>query len=145
MNQATGMVRQGGKIMARADPAPFVCRKVTTHATGSPWHLAFVTSPTTTGTATAYLIPHFFEDGIAEQYEVVLGAAYPDGGLPPGQTYHAAGPTEGGWPVVAVRDSKDSCDRFVSETLMPTLSQVSGGFSGLPQQRSSEIVNLVTA
>ena len=80
----------------------------------------------------AYLITQFFEGGTAEQYEVVLGAAHPGGALPPGQTYHAAGPTEGGWLVVAVWNSKDAYDRFLSETLMPTLSQVSGGFSGPP-------------
>jgi hypothetical protein len=80
----------------------------------------------------AYLITHFFEGGTAEQHEVVLGAAHPGGALPPGQTYHAAGPTEGGWLLVAVWNSKDAYDRFLSETLMPTLSQVSGGFSGPP-------------
>jgi hypothetical protein len=41
---------------------------------------------------------------------------HPAGGLPPGQTYHAAGPTEGGWLIAAVWDSKDSFDRFLSET-----------------------------
>ena len=45
---------------------------------------------------------------------------------------------------MAVWDSKDSCDRFLSESLMPARSQVSDGFSGPPQERSAEIVNLVT-
>ena len=61
------------------------------------------------------------------------------------KNYHPAGPTEGGWLVVAVWDTKDFYDRFLSETLMPTISQVSGGFSGPPQERKAEIVNLVTA
>jgi hypothetical protein len=93
----------------------------------------------------AYLITHFFEGGTADQYQVVLGAAHPNGGLPAGQIYHVSGPTEGGWLVVAVWDSKEAYDRFMSETLMPTLSKVSGGFSGHPQERSAEVVNLVSA
>lgn len=93
----------------------------------------------------AYLITHFFEGGTAEQYEVVIGAAHPAGGLPAGQLYHAAGPTEGGWLVVAVWDSKETFDRFLSETLLPTLSQVSGGFAGPPLERAAETVNIMTA
>ncbi len=93
----------------------------------------------------AYVITHFFEGGTAEQYEVVVGAAHPAGALPAGQTYHVAGPTEGGWLVVAVWNSKDAYERFLNETLMPTLAGVSGGFSGPPQERTAEISNLVTA
>ena len=93
----------------------------------------------------AYLITHFYEGGTAEQYQAVLDAAHPADGLPPGQIYHAAGPTEGGWLIAAVWDSKDAFDRFLSETLMPALSNVSGGFSGPPQERSAEVANLVKA
>jgi hypothetical protein len=92
----------------------------------------------------AYLITHFFEGGTKDQYDVVVGAAHPAGALPPGQTYHAAGPTDGGWLVVAVWDSKDSCDRFMHESLMPALASTSGGFSSPPQERAAEVVNLVT-
>jgi hypothetical protein len=88
----------------------------------------------TTEDSTAYLVTHFFEGGAEEQYQVVVGATHPGGFLPAGQTYHAAGPTEGGWLVLAVWDSKDACDRFVNETLMPTLTSVSGGFSGPPRK-----------
>jgi hypothetical protein len=93
----------------------------------------------------AYLITHFYEGGTKEQYEAVVAAAHPEGGLPPGQTYHAAGPTEGGWLIAAVWDSKGACDKFVSETLMPALQNTSGGFSGPPQQRNAEVANLLTA
>ena len=44
-----------------------------------------------------FLITHFYQGGTAEQYRAVLDAAHPDGALPPGQLYHAAGPTDGGW------------------------------------------------
>ncbi len=93
----------------------------------------------------AYLITHFYEGGTKEQYESVLAAAHPAGGLPPGQTYHAAGPTEGGWLIAAVWDSKGSFESFLSETLLPALQKTSGGFAGPPQQRSAEVANLVTA
>jgi hypothetical protein len=93
----------------------------------------------------AYVVTHFFEGGTKEQYEVVVDAAHPGGALPAGQTYHVAGPTEGGWLVVSVWDSKDECDRFVRETLMPTLTSVQGGLSGPPQERTAEVANLVTS
>lgn len=93
----------------------------------------------------AYLITHFYEGGTKEQYEAVVAAAHPEGGLPPGQTYHAAGPTEGGWLVAAVWDSKGSCEKFVSETLLPALQNTSGGFAGPPQERNAEVANLLTA
>ena len=93
----------------------------------------------------AYLITHFYEGGTKEQYEAVVAAAHPDGGLPPGQALHAAGATEGGWLVAAVWDSKESCDKFVNETLHPALQNTSGGFSGPPQARNAEVANLLTA
>ncbi|MBK5287032.1 MAG: hypothetical protein JJE46_01065 [Acidimicrobiia bacterium] len=92
----------------------------------------------------AYLITHFFEGGTADQYQAVIGAAHPaDGSLPAGQTYHAAGPTEGGWLVVAVWDSREVCDSFVHDTLIPTLQKTEDGFAGPPEERSSEVANLV--
>jgi hypothetical protein len=93
----------------------------------------------------AYLTTNFFEGGTADQYRVVLGAAHPNGVLPAGQKYHFSGPTEDGWLVVAVWDSKESYDHFMSETLLPTLSQVSGGFTGIPQRRDVEDVDIASA
>jgi hypothetical protein len=93
----------------------------------------------------AYVVTHFFEGGTKDQYNAVVGVAHPGGSLPAGQSYHAAGPTDGGWLVVSVWDSKDVCDRFVSEILMPTLTSVTGGFSGPPEERAAEVANLVTA
>ena len=93
----------------------------------------------------AFLITHFYEGGTAEQYQAVLDAAHPAGGLPPGQIYHAAGPTDGGWLIVATWDSEASFDSFVSETLMPALQNTTGGFAGPPQQRTAELTNLLTA
>jgi len=93
----------------------------------------------------AYVITHFYEGGTKEQYDAVVAVAHPEGGLPAGQTYHAAGPTEGGWLIVAVWDSKASFDKFLGETLLPALQKTSGGFAGPPQERSAEVANLLTA
>ena len=93
----------------------------------------------------AFMISHFYEGGTAEQYQAVLAAAHPAGGLPPGQTYHAAGPSDGGWLIVAIWDNRASFDTFVSETLMPALQSTEGGFANPPQQHVAEVANLVTA
>jgi hypothetical protein len=88
----------------------------------------------------AYAIIHHFAGGTQAQYEAVLAAVHPDGGLPPGQVYHLAGPAEDGWTVVAVHDSRASWEQFRDGTLLPTLSAgVDGGFTGLPQEMSFEV------
>ena len=65
-----------------------------------------------------YLITHFWPGGTEQQYQATLAAVHPADGLPQGQTYHAAGPAEGGILIAAVWDSKADFDRFVSEKLM---------------------------
>ena len=69
---------------------------------------------------------------------------HPADGLPEGQLYHAAGPTEGGILIAAVWDSKESADRFMSEVLLPSMP-VEGGFTGQPEERVAEVINLQTA
>jgi len=80
--------------------------------------------------ATFGIVNHF-RGGTKEQYEAGLARVHPaDGSLPAGQTYHAAGPTDGGWTVVALWDSRESWERFRDETLMPGLQAL--GDAGLP-------------
>ena len=92
----------------------------------------------------AYLMTHFWPGATAEQYNATLAEVHPDGGLPEGQIYHAAGPTEGGMLIAAVWDSKDSADRFLAEVLIPSMP-VDGGFKGQPEERGAEVANLQTA
>ena len=92
----------------------------------------------------AYLISHHFAGGTQEQYEAILGEVHPGGKLPAGQTYHVAGPTDGGWLIAAVWNSKEDYDRFVSEKLEPALGHVSGGFSGPPEMREAQVANQVS-
>ncbi len=91
----------------------------------------------------AYLMTHFWPGGTEDQYRASLAVAHPPGGLPEGQLYHAAGPTDGGVLIAAVWDSKESADRFMSETLLPAMP-VEGGFAGQPEERVAEVMNLQT-
>lgn len=92
----------------------------------------------------AYLMSHFWPGGTEDQYRATVAAVHPPGGLPEGQVYHAAGATEGGILIAAVWDSKESADRFMSETLLPAMP-VEGGFAGQPEERVAEVSNLQTA
>ncbi len=46
--------------------------------------------------------------------------------------------------IAVLWDSKDTADRFISETLMPSMP-VDGGFAGRPEERGAEVSNLETA
>lgn len=55
----------------------------------------------------------------------------PHGGasLPEGQLYHAAGPSPGGWSIIAIHDSKETWQNFLDGVLLLTIrSQIKGGF-----------------
>ncbi|HEY3691608.1 MAG TPA: hypothetical protein VGL46_15150, partial [Pseudonocardiaceae bacterium] len=97
------------------------------------------------GTGTmAYLMTHFWPGGTEEQYQSMLAAVHPAEGLPEGQISHVAGPTDGGYLISVVWDSKDHSERFVNGTLLPELP-VDGGFAGAPEQRVAEVTHLETA
>ena len=91
----------------------------------------------------AYLLTHFWPGGTEESYRAMLAVVHPPNGLPDGQLYHAAGPTEGGFLIAAVWDSKESSDRFVRGTLMASMP-VEGGFEGKPEERAAKVSNLET-
>jgi hypothetical protein len=91
----------------------------------------------------AFLLTHFWPGGTDDQYRTMIAKVHPAGGLPDGQIYHAAGPTDGGYLIAAVWDSKESSDRFVSKVLLASLP-VAGGFEGQPEERVAEVSNLQT-
>jgi len=69
-----------------------------------------------------------------------------EGGLPEGQLFHAAGPSAGGWTIVAVHESQRSWERFRDSVLMPKMAAgIEGGFTVPPQETSFEVYNEVTA
>jgi hypothetical protein len=92
----------------------------------------------------AYGVVHFFPGGTKDQYEASIAAVHPSREqLPPGQIYHAAGPSGNGWVVVAIHDSRESWERFRDGTLLPQLQKgVSGNLPGPPQEMVFEVYNL---
>lgn len=95
----------------------------------------------------AYGVMHFFPGGTKEQYEASIGAVHPARDvLPEGQIFHSAGPSAGGWTVVAVHDSRKSWEQFRDNTLLPALTKgVDGGFNSPPQETVFEVYNLQKA
>jgi hypothetical protein len=94
----------------------------------------------------AYAVIHHFPGGTRAQYEAVLAAVHPAGGLPVGQTYHAAGPSTDGWTIIATHDSAASWESFRDGTLLPALAAgVDGGFTVPPVETTFEIVTETSA
>jgi hypothetical protein len=88
----------------------------------------------------AYMQTHFWPGGTEEQYRLMLAAVHPPEGLPEGQTSHVAGPTEGGYLISVVWDSREHSERFMNSTLVPALP-VDGGFPGRPEERVAEVAH----
>ena len=92
----------------------------------------------------AYGIVHHFPGGTEEEYEASIAAVHPSRDtLPEGQIFHAAGPSDGGWTVIAVHESKESWERFRDDKLMPEMTAgIEGGFASPPQETAFEVHNL---
>ena len=93
----------------------------------------------------AYGVVHHFAGGTKEQYEASVAAVHPGKDkLPEGQIFHAAGPSTGGWTIIAVHDSKESWEQFRDQTLVPRLQAgIEGGFAGPPQETEIDIHTLI--
>jgi len=91
----------------------------------------------------AYLVTHFWPGATMDQYDASIAVVHPPNGLPEGQTYHAAGPTDGGVLIAAVWESKDHFDRFLQDKLIASMP-IAGGFEGQPEERAAEIGNLLS-
>lgn len=95
----------------------------------------------------AYGIVHRFPGGTKEQYEASIAAVHPsDGSLPDGQIFHAAGPSDDGWTIVAIHVSQESWERFRDEKLTPAMSAgIEDGFPTPPQETAFTVHNQQTA
>jgi len=93
----------------------------------------------------AYGVIHFFPGGTQSQYDKTVAEVHPaGGGLPEGQTFHAAGASEDGWTIIAVHNSKEGWEKFRDGTLIPRMQQgIEGGFETPPQETGFEIHNLL--
>jgi hypothetical protein len=86
----------------------------------------------------AYGVVNTFVGGTMEQYEASLAALAPTGDLPEGQIYHAAGPSERGWTIVEIHDSKESFERYRNDIARPVVAQgIEGGFTVSRSKRCS--------
>jgi hypothetical protein len=95
----------------------------------------------------AYGVVHHFKGGTKEQYEASVAAVHPpDGSLPAGQQFHAAGPSADGWTIVAIHDSRASWETFRDSILMPRMQEgIEGGFAEPPQEAVFDVVNVTHA
>jgi hypothetical protein len=91
-----------------------------------------------------YAVVHHFPGGTEDQYEASVGAVHPSANaLPPGQIFHAAGPSDGGWTIVAIHDSRESWEEFRDSTLMPRMQEgIDGGFTSPPNETVFEVHTL---
>jgi len=91
-----------------------------------------------------FAIIHHFPGGTKKQYAASIAALHPGKNvLPKGQIFHTAGPTDGGWTIVAVHDSKKSWGKFRDEILLPRFQKgIKGGFKTPPQETSMVVHNL---
>jgi hypothetical protein len=95
--------------------------------------------------AMAFGIVHHFPGGTQQQYEASIAAVHPSRDeLPKGQTFHAAGPSAGGWTIMVVFDSKESWEEFRDGTLMPHFQQgIDGGFPTPPEETEVDLYNVM--
>ena len=93
----------------------------------------------------AYGIVHHFPGGTKDQYEASIAAVHPGPDtLPDGQIFHAAGPSAGGWTIIAVHESRESWERFRDDILMPRLQAgIPGGFQSPPEERAIDLYTVV--
>jgi hypothetical protein len=91
----------------------------------------------------AYGVIHHFPGGTQENYEASIAAVHPAAGLPEGQVFHAAGPSAGGWTIVAVHESEQSWAAFRDGILMPRMQAgIEGGFPTPPAETVFDVANL---
>jgi len=92
----------------------------------------------------AYGIVHHFPGGTQEQYQASIAAVHPAADrLPDGQIFHAAGPSSGGWTIMAVHESQESWERFRDEILLPRMEAgIDGGFATPPEETEIDLQTL---
>ncbi|MGH3498916.1 MAG: hypothetical protein ACRDP1_15760 [Nocardioidaceae bacterium] len=93
----------------------------------------------------AYGVVHHFAGGTKEQYEASIAAVHPSSDkLPDGQIFHAAGPSTGGWTIMAVHESQESWESFRDNILMPRMQQgIEGGFTAPPQETTIDVYKVL--
>ena len=88
----------------------------------------------------SYLQVHFWPGGTEEHYRAMINVLHPKVGLPDGQRSHTSGPTDDGYLISVVWDSKEQSEAFMQNTLLPALP-VDGGFAGAPEDRAAQVAH----
>jgi hypothetical protein len=70
----------------------------------------------------------------------MIKVLHPETGLPEGQRSHTSGPTEAGYLISVIWDSKEQSEAFMQSTLLPALP-VDGGFAGPPEERVAQVAH----
>jgi hypothetical protein len=93
----------------------------------------------------AYGVIHHFPGGTKDQYEASIAAVHPARDvLPDGQVYHAAGPVNDGWTIMAVHESQQSWERFRDDILMPRMQAgIDGGFATPPEETTVDLYEVM--
>lgn len=65
-----------------------------------------------------------FEGGTQEQYEAVHQGMDVDANPPEGLIFHMAGPTDAGWGVIDVWESREAFDTFLADRLGPKIQEL---------------------
>ena len=89
--------------------------------------------------------PGFTQDAYEQVNDKVFGTRTWNAADVPGLIMHSAGPTEGGFYVYDIWESREHFERFMNEKLAPAFEQVLGG-PPPPEAKPQyfEIANLVT-
>ena len=92
-----------------------------------------------------YMLSHFWPGATEENYLAEIAVVHPSlTTLPAGQLHHFAGHAEGGMLISAIWDTKESCDRFVQEILLPA-QPIEGGFPNPVVEIAAEIFKDISA
>ena len=97
------------------------------------------------GSQLAYLLTHFWPGATEDQYRATVAVVHPPNGGPAAPDLSRRRTDRG---RVSDRGRMgiqgSTADRFVSDVLLASMP-VEGGFTGRPEERTAEIVNLITA
>ncbi len=77
-----------------------------------------------------------------DTYRDIAEALAPDG--PDGLVVHAAGPTDEGFRMIEIWDSRELCDRFRDAHLSKILTSLTSGTRRQPTYRELRIAHLIT-
>jgi hypothetical protein len=93
----------------------------------------------------SYGVIHYFPGGTREQYDASIAAVHPSATeQPDGQVIHAAGPSQGGWTIIAVHDTRASWESFRDDILMPRMQAgIDGGFADPPVETVVDLVSVL--